>query len=81
MSQLSPMKGFNLGNPDRHKQTVANRKIFEEKEVATGNILAHRRVFTKKSTCPLCKHKWYAFGDTKQERMAKLDAHLKDKHE
>ena len=81
MSQLKPMKGFNLGSPDRHKQSVAYRKIFNEKEVATGNILSSRRFFTKKAVCPMCKNpRWYAYGDTKQERTEKLNAHLKDKH-
>jgi hypothetical protein len=81
MSQLNPMKGFNLGNPDRRKQAIQFRKIFNEPSVAQGNILNSRQFFTKKSVCPMCKNpRWYAYGDTKQERMDKLDAHLKEKH-
>jgi len=79
MSQLKPMRGFNLG-PIRHSQSVAFRKIFDEKDIAAGNIIASRRFFTNKIACPMCKPKLYLYGDTKRERQQKLDEHLKDKH-
>jgi hypothetical protein len=80
MSQLKPMKGFNLGSTNRHQQSIAFRKIFDEKEIAAGNILANRRFFTNKIPCPMCKPKQYIYGDTKRERLQKLDQHLKEKH-
>jgi hypothetical protein len=80
MSQLKPMRGFNLGPVDRRQQSVVFRKIFDEKEVATGNILFNRRLWTNKIVCPQCKPKQYIYGDTKRERLQKLEEHLKDKH-
>lgn len=80
MSQLKPMRGFNLGSANRHQQSVAFRKIFDEKNIALGNIIASRRFLTGKLRCPMCKKKYYIYGDTKRERQQKLDEHLKEKH-
>ena len=80
MSQLKPMRGFNLGAAGRHQQSVDYRKIFDEKEIVAGNIFASRRFFTNKIPCPMCKPKQYIYGDTKSERQQRLDEHLKEKH-
>ena len=80
MSQLKPMRGFRTCSPTNRQDSIKFRKIFNDKDVAMGHILANRRFFTRKIPCPMCKPKYYIYGDTKRERLQKLEEHLKEKH-